>query len=73
MVCKDELSFRYTGELGDLPFLPEMPVDPVLFDWHMEHGRSGHAVDVPAFCEDPLPPALASEPCYDAGLDSAEV
>ena len=46
------------SELGDLAFLPEMPVDPVLFHRDAEHPAGALAVDVPPVMEDISPPFL---------------
>ena len=61
------------GQLGNLAFLPQMCVLPVLFHRHMKHGRGAGAVDVTVFRKDLQTPGLAGQKRKYTGFDSGKV
>ena len=61
------------GQFCDFAFLPEVSVDTVLLDRHMEHLGRRRAVNVAATCKDLLSPRLVCHIGDHAGLDCGEV
>ncbi len=69
VIGENRFAFSDTCELRDFAFLPEMTVDPVLFDGYPEHLAGALTVDIAALPEQFHAPLFSRQPRDDPCLD----
>lgn len=73
LVGEHQLAFSDTRQDRDLPFLPQIAVDAVLFHGDTEHPARGLAIQILALLKRIEGGGFSGEPSYHAGFDRRKI